>query len=144
MLAEVVAVVREEDEHRVVGDPEQVELLHEPAEPAVDHRHLARVGRVAQPYVVFGQPGCAPVVVARLGLPPVVVRGVEAGVVLGRIPGLVRVPDVDEQEEALAVVPLEPLLCGGHGAGDPAIRLVPPRRPCVEPLLHPPGVALAA
>ena len=144
MLAEVVAVVRDEHEHRVVGDAEEVELLHEPAEPAVHHRHLARVGRVAQPYVVFGQTGCAPVVVARLRLPPVVVRGVETRVVLGRIPGLVRVPDVDEQEEALAVVPFEPLLRGGHGAGDPSIRLVPPRGPCIEPLLHPPGVPLAA
>jgi len=144
VLSEVVAVVGEEDQDRRVGDTEHVELLDQPADPAVDHRDLARVRCVTEPYVVFCQPGLSPVVVAGLRLAPVVVRGVQPRVVVGRVPRLVWVPHVDEEEELLLVVPLEPLLGGRRRAGDPAIGLVPPGRPGVEPLLHPLGVALAA
>jgi hypothetical protein len=135
-------VVRDEEDHGVVTQPEHVELRQQPAYPEVDHGYLAAVHGVGEIYVVPREPRFLPLAVAWVELPSLVSRSVHPSVVLGHVPGLVRVPSVHVEEEVLFVVPLQPVLGLGDRARHEPIGLGPPRRAVVGTLLWPGVVAL--
>ena len=108
VLPEVEAVVGGEEYYRVVGEVQRVELRQKASHPEVHHRDLAAVGRVGERHVVFGEPGFLVLRVCGVELASVVPRPVLLGIVLRRVPGLVRIPGVHVEEERLLVfvVPL--------------------------------------
>src|SRR5215210_9483282 len=120
-------MVRGEEDERVLPEAKGVELREQPSDPEVDHRDLAAVGGVAQVDVVLLEARILPVTVGGVDLLPLVTFPVSGGVVLGRVPGLVRVPGVDVEEELLVVVPLEPTLRLRYRAGDHPVFLTAPR-----------------
>ncbi len=94
-------------------------------------------------HVVSGESGLIPPAVAGVDLASLVTRAVQRGVVLGRVPRLVRVPGVDVEEELFLVVSLQPLLGLRDGARHEPVRLRPPRLSVVGALVRPRVVALA-
>ncbi len=80
VLAEPFAVVGEDDERRVVAEPERAERVLEAAEELVGPRHLAVVGTPC----------------------------VAGGVGLGRLVGIVRLVEVKPEEDSLARLAVEP------------------------------------
>ena len=101
-------MVRDEHHHRVAVEPELVEAVHEHAQPAVGHRHLARVEGL---HPLDEHLAVVPVQVAadRRVVRPGRLRAVIVGVAVHvdvlarRRPGLVRLERVDDDaERALA------------------------------------------
>jgi hypothetical protein len=98
---------------------------------------------VAEVDVVLFESGLFPVTVRWVDLLPRVSLPVLPGVVLRRVPWLVRVPGVHVEEELLVVVALQPPLGLSDGAGDHPVLLGTPGRPRVGALVRPGVVALA-
>ena len=123
VLAEVVPMVGGKDDDGVVGDSEHVELVEQHADPAVDHGDLAAVGGVCGLDVLFAEPGITPFRIGRIQRGAFEIGLVQLDVVIGWVPGLVRVPGVDVKEERPVVMALEPVIGGAHRPGDEAIAL---------------------
>ena len=128
-LAEVMAVVRAEDDGGVVPPAGPVEHVDDAAEPVVDHRQLRAVVRSEMPGRALVEDALLDRAdgVRRPDEPgPVPRLAVPRGPRLGRVEGLVGVELVDEEEEAVVVrrVVLEPAAprrpsCGAPGSPTP-------------------------
>jgi hypothetical protein len=57
VLAEVEAVVRGEEDERVLPQPQRVELREKAPDPEVHHRDLAAICSVREVHVVLREPG---------------------------------------------------------------------------------------
>src|SRR5215204_4034820 len=143
VLPEVETVVGGEEDERVLRKAQSVQLCEQAPDPEVDHGDLAAVGGMSQVDVVLLEPCLLPVAVGGVDLLSCVAFPVSGGVVLRRVPGLVRIPGVYVEEELLVVVPLEPPLRLRYRAGDHPVLLRAPRRPRVGALVRPGVVTLA-
>ena len=101
VLGEEVAVVGEIDDQRVPVQAERLDLVQQPADPAIDQRHLGGVERphmiaLSLAHVVVAAVAWHDQAVADIG------RVAVARLVVGRrVERLVRVPHVDPEREAV-------------------------------------------
>ena len=117
VVAKVVAVIRHQQDHRIVFETRQLNQRKELAQPAIDHRHLTGVERPDMLCLALAH-DILDKAVARVDQIVALVAGiVHIDIVLRRIPRLVRVPRVDPQKELFAlVVLLQPVNSLGNDA----------------------------
>ena len=102
-------MVGKEENRRIIFPSQLLDALHQDAEPAVDHGDLAAIASVGDLQLALRHAVVFPIPVTGVDVLALIFGVIGRDVMSGRIPGFVRVPGIDVEEEGLRlVIPLQP------------------------------------